>query len=620
MEVQKTSGNWGYRGGRGSSFDNSNSQFAVLGLAAAERCGVLSRGKPAVQFAKAKDRAIRHWQNTQAKMGGWSYRKAGGNPTLAMTCAGIASLYLLGKRLEVPGKACGQYTPDKNLQKGLKCLAELLGGRRGISGNAYAMYALERVGVFLDLRLIGECDWYRQGAETILRGNANRSTVDTSFHLLFLTKGNAPVAIAKWRWDGDWNNDRADAKAWVTWAGGELGKRFDSWECRLDDPKRTAAKASLIYVNGHDRFKASDAELAFLRSFLLKRGTVVAEACCGNEEFIDSFKEVMCKKLFPGQMARFRPMPPEHPACRTVHELDPETIGGLEFFVACRKPRLLLITRDFSCALNKDKDKKSLRDLDRARKVATNILAWALASRKPGGKLAKIDLGGEAMDELALEQLERESSKEGWKSRFAMGRLVHGGDWEVDEKFFPSLHAALGGQTAVPRFERELPIAPASTDLYHVPFLFVTGHEPPELKPQDYLHLRTYLQNGGFMFLSACCSADLFDAGARQLIGRVLPNDKLERIPPNDPLWTAPFKCRDKSGIGPEITKAYKERFGTDWAPLYGVRREGRWALIYSPVDVCCDLQGDLVKDVVAYKAKSAVALIGNIINCALSP
>jgi hypothetical protein len=201
-----------------------------------------------------------------------------------------------------------------------------------------------------------------------------------------------------------------------------------------------------------------------------------------------------------------------------------------------------------------------------------------------------------------------------------MGRLVHGGDWEVDEKFFPSLHAALGGQTAVPRFERELPIAPASTDLYHVPFLFVTGHEPPELKPQDYLHLRTDLQNGGFMFLSACCSADLFDAGARQLIGRVLPNDKLERIPPNDPLWTAPFKCRDKSGIGPEITKAYKERFGTDWAPLYGVRREGRWALIYSPVDVCCDLQGDLVKDVVAYKAKSAVALIGNIINCALSP
>jgi hypothetical protein len=630
MEAQSSTGNWSYRGRSGSSYDNSNSQFAVLGLAAAERCGVLAGGKPARQFAEVRERAIRHWQNSQGKTGGWSYRDVGDNPTLSMTCAGIASLHLFGKRLEVPGNKCGQYTPNKHLQKGLACLAGLLGGgRRGFRGGGhwggYGLYALERVGVFLDLRTIGDYDWYRQGASAILRSRTEESVVNAAFHLLFLAKGNAPVAIAKWRWDGDWHNDRGDAKAWVTWTGGELGKRFDSWECRLDDPAGTASKASLVYVNGHGRFRASERELAFLRRLLLKKGTVVAEACCGRKEFLDSFKEVMCKRLFPGQVARFEPIRPEHPVCSLVHDLDPKTVGALEFSVACRKPRMLLFTRDFSCALNGDKDKEASRDLARARKVATNLLAWALVTRKAGGKLARTDVESETPEEVATDQLERENSKEGWKSRFAMGRLVHRGDWNADADFFPNLRAAFEGQTAVPCFEREIAVAPTSDDLFHVPFVFVTGHDDPALRPNEYLNLRTYLQNGGFMFLGACCASDLYDAGARQLIRRVLPNDKLERVPPDDPIWRLPFDCRGGEGgpaaeAGPETTTAYRERFGEDWAPLFGIRREGRWALIYCPVDVCCDLHGDLAEDVAAYRAASAVKLIGNIVNCALSP
>jgi hypothetical protein len=631
MEVQNAGGNWGYVGGR-NYYDNSNSQFAVLGLAAAKRCGFPDTRADLLRFRKVQAQAIRHWKNAQTETGGWAYR-AGKNAkaNLAMTCAGIASLHLLDVHLEQPGEKCGEYKYDRNMQKALACLADVL-STSGVRSKGYSLYALERVGVFLDLRTIGEHDWYREGASAILARPARQASrsglVEIAFQLLFLVKGNAPVAIAKWRWSGDWNNDHGDARAWVAWSGGELGKRFDWWECRLDAPGSPAATASLVFVNGHGRFQASDAELDFLRRFLLCKGTVVAEACCGRKEFLESFKKVMCEKLFPGQLARFTPIRADHRVCSVVHDLKPAEVGALEFSVACRKPRMLLLSRDISCALNDEKGKSkprrassgkspaATRELDRARKVATNLLAWALTTRKPGGKLTRKSIEAETDEFLTADQLARESGKRGRKSRFAMGRLVHRGDWHVDEKFFPALRAALADQKAVPCFERELPIVPTSEDLFHVPFVFMTGHEDPALKPTEYLHLRTYLQNGGFVFVSACCGSKHFDLGARDLIGRILPNDKLERIPPDDPLWKSPFDCRGK----PEGTSAFRKRFGEAWAPLHGVRREGRWVLVYSPVDLCCDLQGDLADYAPAYRAASSVKLIGNIINCALSP
>jgi len=618
MEVQNAGGNWGYVGGR-NYYDNSNSQFAVLGLAAAKRCGFPDTRADVLRFRKVQAQAIRHWKNSQTESGGWAYR-AGKNAkaNLAMTCAGIASLHLLDVHLEQPGEKCGEYKYDRNMQKALACLADVL-STTGVRSRGYSLYALERVGVFLDLRTIGEHDWYREGASAILarpvRQASRSGLVEVAFQLLFLVKGNAPVAIAKWRWSGDWNNDHGDVRAWVKWSGGELGKRFDWWECDLDAPQSPAAKASLVFVNGHGRFRASDAELDFLRRFLLHKGTVVAEACCGRKEFLESFKEVMCKKLFPGQPARFKPIPPEHPVCSIVHDLRPADIGAFEFRFACRKPKMLLLSRDISCALNGEKC--SSKELERARKVATNLLAWALLTRKPGGKLTRRTIEAEADEVLTADQLARESGKRGRKSRFAMGRLVHRGDWNADENFFPALRAALADQKAVPVFERELPIVPTSEDLFHVPFVFMNGHDDPALKPSEYLHLRTYLQNGGFVFVSSCCSSEAFDRGVRRLIRLVLPNDKLERIPPGDPLWKSPFDCARTPAEG---TKAYTKRFGESWSPLYGIRREGRWILVYTPIDVCCSMEGDLTDEIAAYRKSSSVKLIGNIINCALSP
>lgn len=95
------SGMWSYRTMGGHRHlrrtgDNSNTQFAVLGLWAAERAGVTV--DPAVW------RAIRdHFRRTQSGDGSWGYRPGRGN-SMSMTLAGIGSLLIANGRLRKPGR------------------------------------------------------------------------------------------------------------------------------------------------------------------------------------------------------------------------------------------------------------------------------------------------------------------------------------------------------------------------------------------------------------------------------------------------------------------------------------------------------------------------------------
>ena len=101
LEVAQTDGGgWGYDD-RKTRWDNSNTQFAALGLAAVERCGF--RVAPQV-----KERARQHWLKQQKGDGTWGY-SGSSSATTSMTLAGLASLNLLGVKHERKQRACGEY-------------------------------------------------------------------------------------------------------------------------------------------------------------------------------------------------------------------------------------------------------------------------------------------------------------------------------------------------------------------------------------------------------------------------------------------------------------------------------------------------------------------------------
>ena len=72
--------------------------------------------------------------------------------------------------------------------------------------------------------------------------------------------------------------------------------------------------------------------------------------------------------------------------------------------------------------------------------------------------------------------------------------------------------------------------------------------------------------------------------------------------------------------MDPGGTEAYRKAHGDAWAPMYGVRRDGRWVLVYSPVDLCCALGDDLMDQNAAYGKAAAVTFIINCMHGAFSP
>jgi hypothetical protein len=193
--------------------DNSNTQFAILGVWVASRHAVPVEGAL---------KAIAHrFQVSQTSDGGWGYRNfQGGSP--AMTGAGLLGL-AVGLGLANPDAAPrrGEQPPPGNtaVEKGLRRLAQSIGEPiedsaprapfRPPGVNAYFLWTVERVGMLYNLRHIDGKDWYRWGAQLVVaqqRGDGSWHMgdypgsvppVDTCLILLFLKRTNLVQDLTK---------------------------------------------------------------------------------------------------------------------------------------------------------------------------------------------------------------------------------------------------------------------------------------------------------------------------------------------------------------------------------------------------------------------------------------
>ncbi|MEM8882598.1 MAG: NPCBM/NEW2 domain-containing protein [Planctomycetota bacterium] len=200
---------WRYPHG---GWDLSNTQYALFGLAAANRCGVPTskvwmptlrfllgvqeKEGPKLQvsrYFKQGEFERRRYEHAQAR--GFGYHERA-NPTGAMTSAGLCSLVLCQQALARNVKFQTHYA--KRTRAGIRDALAWLEEYYDLRENpfqpgawwAYYLFNMERVGVLLDQRYIGTRDWYREGSELLLaaqrdNGGLPNGIVGTSFALLF---------------------------------------------------------------------------------------------------------------------------------------------------------------------------------------------------------------------------------------------------------------------------------------------------------------------------------------------------------------------------------------------------------------------------------------------------
>ncbi len=244
--------------------DHSNTQFSLLGLKAARRCGV---EVPKAVFRRALDHLLEvqetngpavtrretgdppaadgkgrpYGTNSRAvakdRARGWGYRDSSRRAASgSMTTGGVSSLVIC--RGELLGSDRHGEEKDRIAVQAIRDGIAWLGhhftvttnpGSGGSNWHFYYLYGLERAGVLAGVTWMGDHDWYLEGARRLVREQSERGgwgggfrlpgagragsedLLDTCFALLFLKKATFRVegAVATEESDGDLDLSRA---------------------------------------------------------------------------------------------------------------------------------------------------------------------------------------------------------------------------------------------------------------------------------------------------------------------------------------------------------------------------------------------------------------------------
>ena len=180
--------------------DNSNSQYAALGLRACHNAGIVFE-KKLIELART------HWRNDQDADGAWFY---GSNRDLtgSMTAGGVGAMVIYDHILGESWKK------DKAALNGLDWLGKNFSVKENpgcprksaIDNEAqdghltyfYYMYALERAGILFGTEVLGTREWYPEGVNVLLGaqkpdGSWRAGTIDTCFAILFLRRATRPL-------------------------------------------------------------------------------------------------------------------------------------------------------------------------------------------------------------------------------------------------------------------------------------------------------------------------------------------------------------------------------------------------------------------------------------------
>lgn len=649
-----SAGGWSYNfgEGRGGEPDRSNSQFAVLGLREAQYANV--------PVDRETWKLIRdYWTSQQSGDGGWNYAgKGNGSSTGSMTVAGITTQVIVETMLrdeadENPDgtpNCCGKPVENESLDRGIKWLERSFavghnpGGGGG--GALYYLYGLERAGRLSGKRFFGSHDWYREGAEFLIRMQSPRDgswrgqghgeqdeVVSTCFALLFLSKGLAPVLINKLEYkseDADkndqcWNRHRHDIRnltdlitglpGWpklVTWQQLDIG--VVSQRGGLED----LMLSPILYISGDKAPKFTPAEVELLRQYVINGGFILGVATCTKTDFDRGFRDVV-RQMYPEGEHEFKRLTAEHPVFRSEYLLDADATELWGVDVGCRTS-IMYSPHDLACLWDKwniveppRRTPQMKAMISKSTKVGINVVAYA-TGREPPGPLDDHHLNQTIASNDDLE-----------RGFLQVAKLRHTGGWDAAPNAVRNLLVALNSYAGVTANTRVKNITPVDETLKNYPLIYMHGRNSFNFSKQEEERLKTQIDRGAMLFADACCASPQFDKSFRDMIAQTFPNHKLTRIPANHEIFSTKVAhdlhdTRRREPNGGEPGQPFKPTTIVGEPFLEGIEIDGRYAVIYSKYDLSCALERQASAACAGYVTEDAVKVAVNVVMYSLLP
>ncbi len=598
----------------GGRIDISCAQYGVLGAwAAAQRIEEIPQ-----PFWTLVETA---WRSQQGDDGSWCYTgkpKPGGtghgSATIQMTAAGVATLFITQEFLHANDGIEGNKgnINDPWINKGLgwvaKALPELIA-----KPNNYAMYGIERIGVASGYKYFGAVDWFSAGADALLKSQ-NKSTgawgdeINTSFALLFLSRGRAPVMMNKLQYnvtapkttqskEANWNQrprDVANATRWVQ----EKTERTLNWQiinlavANIND----LHDSSILYISGNQSLSFTDKEKAMLKQYVEEGGLIIGNADVGRADFAKAFRE-LGTGLFPGYEFQQLQDKMDHPL------LSNQQYKASEWK---RKPRIEALgnrARLFMVLIPNDDFSRSMQRRDNNRSEVFEFFANAF--------LYSIDktqakYKGET-------HVVRVDPKINPSTTVKVARLKYDGSWDPEPGGWKRLTAVMNNLDKVKLDVQPVELGKDSLSDFKIAHL--TGTSQLKLSEPQRKALKEFITGGGLLVVDAAGGFGEFDTSLQSELSIILPNEVSQIAEPlkrDHPIFSADAAMK----LEPKYRVFALQKLGGD-ATRFRIRAitvKDKIGVIYSPDDLSVGLVGNAIDGIIGYEPEVATTLMRRII------
>ena len=596
-------------------WDNSCTQYGVLGLWAAARAGF----EPGDEFWLTMSK---HFRSCQCDDGGWGYTGRGGS-TPNMATAGLASMFLVYDmyyarnvyRADCPVPAGAQDAEAvlKSIERGM----EWLGKCQQAKSGSYYLYGIERTGVASGRKSIGGEDWFAAGVKAVLASQVRDGSISggydsrsggmvgsTALSTLFMIYGGAPIAINKLQYGDsqDWNLNPRD----IANLSKHLWNAYErpiNWMSVPISAEVAEFEAPILFISGSKAANFSDAEVAKLRTYILRGGTIFAEPSDHQAAFTRSM-ETLARRLFPEESHpdwMLEPLPANHGIFTVLKQSWP-TLPKLRG-VSDGSRTVFILSDEYLSA-----DWQANRADSDAYKLATNLLFYATDLGELEGRFASL-----LPDTAAVKPC---------KTAARIARVKFGGaknhpaDWDAAsqcwQKFAPVVTHLTG---------RKLDEAPAvrlgQDKLDDIRLLHLTGRHQVTLSAAERQALKQYVAAGGTVLVDAYAGSPEFAHSALAELEAVF--GKLQPLAANQKLAEGRFEGGTDLNAGVAIKLSARQLLRQHGEEPRGqklmVAYQGpRPAVIYSQFDLASAMASVENYRSLGYKPESARKIIGNLL------
>ena len=586
-------------------YDNSNSQFGVLGVWAAARDGSIEISTR--YWTKVRE----HWLAQQDESGGWAYTagERSRDPLLpTMTTAGVATLYVCMDNLSgARYMSCRGDSKDfEPIQKGLTWLEERFDKNLdGCKYWYYYLYCMERVGLASGKKYFGTTDWYRAGTEKLLprqkegKWGTSIGVVDTSFALLFLVRGRHPVLVNKLQYEGDWNNRPRDLASLTRWISKMYEKPVNWQIVDVRTPVPEWHDAPILTIAGSKAPTFSAEEIAKLRAYVQQGGTIFSAVECAGRPFHAGIRQVYAR-MFPEY--KLEELPKDHPIYSTHFPLKgTPTLSAISNGV---RPLVIHCDADLPASWQ-------------LRNTVTQAPAFRI--------MANLYMYITPMGQL------RPRTTSTWPvptdtpllASARVARIRHDGNCNPEPLALVRLQRMMGNECLIdlgvtgPIAATDLPKSKASV-------AFLTGTKAFTLSAADIAALKRFTETGGVLVIDAAGGATVekdpatqtlksvgFAASAEALLEQLYPGVALTPLSSHDPLLTVPQYPIERTGY----RAGTRKRLGMSSRPnLRAVEVDRVLRVLYSREDLTAGLLGYAGAHVDGYTPGAAYDIARNVI------